>query len=152
MHHHYGHMANVLHWCTDQVMSGALAQMDLTASQGRVMGYLARCKQPPCARDVEEEFHLSHPTVSGILSRLEKKDFIEFRPDEQDRRVKRIYLRPKGIEYHERIHRVIRENEQRIVRDFTEEEQRQFAALLERAILNMGGCPCHPRIKEEETK
>jgi len=101
---------------------------------------------------VEEEFHLSHPTVSGILSRLEKKDFIEFRPDEQDRRVKRIYLRPKGIEYHERIHRVIQENEQRIVRDFTEEEQRQFAALLERAILNMGGCPCQPRIKEEETK
>ena len=152
MQSHFGLLANVLHWCTEQEMSNALAQMDLTASQGRVMGYLNHCAQPPCARDVEEEFHLSHPTVSGILSRLEKKDFIEFRPDEQDRRVKRIYLRPKGIEYHERIHRVIRENEQRIVRDFTEEEQRQFAALLERAILNMGGCPCHPRIKEEETK
>ena len=152
MHHHYGHMANVLHWCTDQVMSGALAQMDLTASQGRVMGYLARCKQPPCARDLEEVFQLSHPTVSGILSRLEKKGFIEFRPDEQDRRCKRIHILPRGMECNERIKQTIRENEQRIVQGFTEEEQRQFAAFLERAIINMGGGPCHPRIKEEETK
>ena len=34
---------------------------------------------------------------------------------------------------------------------FTEEEKLQFASLLERAILNMGGSPCQKR-KEEETK
>lgn len=149
MRHHYGHLARILHWCIDQIMSEALAQMDLTAAQSRVMGYLAHRSQPPCAKDVEEEFQLSHPTVSGILSRLEKKGFIEFRPDRADRRCKRIYILPKGWEFDEQIHRTILENEERIVSGFTEEEKEQFASLLKRAIQNMGGSPCHPQNKEE---
>ena len=121
MLHHYGKRVRILHWCIDQIMSNALAQMDLTASQSRVMGYLAYRKEPPCARDVEEEFQLTHPTVSGILSRLE------------------------------RMHQVILSNEEQIVRGFTEEEKLQFASLLERAILNMGGSPCQKH-KEEDNK
>ena len=77
----YGHYARILHWCTDQAITSALAQMDLTASQGHIMGYLAHRDQPPCSRDIEEAFRMSHPTVSGLLSRLEKKGFIEFRSD-----------------------------------------------------------------------
>lgn len=150
MQHHYGHWVRILHCCIDQIMSNALTQMDLTAAQSRVMGYLAHQKEPPCSRDVEEEFQLSHPTVSGILSRLEKKEFIEFRPDPQDRRCKRIYVLEKGWEHIEQIHRIIRENEERIVQDFSEEEKQQFAAFLERAIRNMGGSPCHH--KEEKTE
>ena len=146
---HFGHAVRILHWCIDQSVTGALAQMDLTAAQGRIMGYLAHRPEPPCAKDVEEAFQLSHPTVSGILSRLEKKDFVEFRPDPADRRCKRIYVLEKGWEHIEQIHSVIRENEERIVSGFTEEEKEQFASLLERAILNMGGCPCHPHHKEE---
>ena len=108
---HYGHKLRVLHWCTDQAMTGALARMDLTAAQGHIMGYLAHSPNPPCSRDIEEAFQLSHPTVSGLLSRLEKKGFIEFRPDEKDRRCKRIHMLPKGQACIELMHRTIRENE-----------------------------------------
>lgn len=149
MGRHYGNYIRILHGCTDQIMSTAVARMDLTPVQSRIMGYLAHRPEPPCAKDVEEAFQLSHPTVSGILSRLEKKDFVEFRPDPADRRCKRIYVLEKGWEHIEQIHSVIRENEERIVSGFTEEEKEQFASLLERAILNMGGCPCHPHHKEE---
>lgn len=149
MRRHYGKYIRILQGCTDQIMSTAVARMDLTPVQSRVMGYLAHRPEPPCAKDVEEEFQLSHPTVSGILSRLEKKDFVEFRPDPADRRVKRIYVLEKGREHIEQIHCVIRENEERIVSGFTEEEKEQFASLLERAIRNMGGCSCHPHHKEE---
>ena len=148
----YGYMARVLHWCTDQVMTQALAQMDLTSSQGHIMGYLAHRQDPPCSRDIEEHFQLSHPTVSGLLARLEKKGFIEFRPDDQDRRCKRIYILPKGQECHDTMHRTIEENEARMVQGFTDEEKAQFARLLQRAITNMGGGPCHRTQKEEETK
>jgi DNA-binding MarR family transcriptional regulator len=124
--------------------------MDLTPVQSRVVGYLAHRSEPPCAKDVEEEFQLSHPTVSGILSRLEKKGFVEFRPDPADRRCKRIYVLEKGWEHIGQIHRIINENEDRIVDGFTEEEKQQFAAFLERAIRNMGGSLCHH--KEEKTE
>lgn len=124
--------------------------MELTAAQGRLMGYLAMRETPPCPRDIEEEFQLSHPTVSGLLSRLEKKGFITFRPDEDDRRSKRIYISPKGRACNETMYRILQENEVKMVRDFTEEEQAQFASLLERAIANMGGSPCRRNHKEEK--
>ena len=149
---HYGHFLRILHWQFDQALSRALAQMDLTAAQGQIIGFLTHRKEPPCSRDVEEAFHLSHPTVSGLLARLEKKGFIEFRPDPADRRCKRIYILPKGSACHETMHRIIAENEEKVVAGFSEEEKEQFAALLQRAISNMGPGPCERKSKEESTK
>ncbi len=135
---HYGHLVRILHCCTSQTMTEALSSMDLTSAQGHLMGFLAHSGKALRARDIEEAFHLSHPTVSGLLSRLEKKEFLELRPDPEDRRCKRIYLLPKGLECIEVMDRTILNNEERIVRDFTPEEKEQFAAYLARAIQNMG--------------
>lgn len=147
--YHYGHALRILHWQFDQAVTNALAQMDLTASQGHIIAFLIHRQTPPCARDIEEAFQLSHPTVSGLLSRLEKKGFIEFRPDPADRRCKRIYILPKGQTCHETIHRIIGENEEKVVSGFTQQEQARFAALLQRAIENMGPGPCERKSKEE---
>lgn len=131
-------------------MSDALEQMDLTASQGHIMGFLSHHLTAPCARDIAEEFQLSHPTVSGLLTRLEKKGFIEFRPDEKDRRSRRIYILPKGRDGHKQIVDTIRANEERMVQGFTEAEKLQFQEFLDRAIVNMGGSPCPSHHIEEE--
>lgn len=152
MKHYFGPRFRLLHWCHDQILNDALAKMDLTASQGRIMGYIAHRPQPPCARDIEEHFHLSHPSVSGTLSRMEKKGFIAFRPDENDRRCKRIHILPKGMECQERIRQTILEMEQNVVAGFTEEEREQFSQLLNRAIQNMGVNPCKPFHKEEDSE
>ena len=150
MNIHYGHLLRILHWCTDQSMTSALEKMELTAAQGHIMGFLAHCHEPPCPRDVEEEFHLSHPTVSGLLQRLEKKEFIQLRCDDHDRRCKRIHVLPKGKMCMENMHQVIQTNEKRLVEGFTEGEQAKFAELLNRAITNMGGSSCRrPNHKEE---
>ena len=150
MSHHYGHYLRILHWQFDQAVSNALAQMDLTASQGHIMGFLSHRNEPPCSRDIEEAFQMSHPTVSGLLARLEKKGFIEFRPDSEDRRCKRIYILPKGHACHETMHRIIDENEAKVVAGFSEEEKAQFSAYLQRAISNMGLQPCNHNPKEEK--
>ena len=147
----FGHLLRYLHSCADQSMTNALASMDLTAAQGHIMGFIAHRKSPPCARDIEEEFRLSHPTVSGLLSRLEKKGFIEFRPDPDDRRCKRIYILPKGHNCNETMHRILRESEAKVVAGFTEEEKELFAQFLRQAITNMGPGPCERKSKEEET-
>ena len=146
---HYGHLTRILHWCTDQAMTAALEKMELTAAQGHIMGFLSNQKEPPCPRDVEEAFHLSHPTVSGILSRLEQKGFIQLRTDPNDRRCKRIYIQPKGLECHQTMHQTITNIENRLVQNCTPDEKEQFAAYLQRAIANMGGGPCQPYPKEE---
>lgn len=122
-------------------MGNALESMELTAAQGHIMGYLAHAKMPPCPKDIEEAFHLTHPTVSGLLSRLEQKDFIALRTDPEDRRYRRIYVLPKGRECQELMSSTIRATERQIVEGFSPEEQEQFALLLQRAIVNMGGNP-----------
>ena len=150
MEYRYGYMARILHWCTDQSVTNALEEMDLTAAQGHIMAFLAHAKEPPCPRDLESTFQLSHPTVSGLLSRLEQKGFIELRTDPADRRCKRIYVLPKGWECHELMHKTIQINEHRIVEGFTPEEQELFGQLLQRAITNMGGNLCPATNKEDD--
>ena len=148
---HYGHLVRILHWCCDQTMTEALNKMDLTASQGRLMAFVAhRGQQPTYARDVEQALRLTHPTVSGLLSRLEQKGFVELITDPNDRRSKRIVISEKGLACHERMHETIMENESRIVQGFTEEEKALLAQLLQRAIENVHpGTGCG---NKEETK
>ena len=148
----YGHYIRMLHCAADQAITNALTSMELTAAQGHVMGFIAHRKTPPCSRDIEEAFHLSHPTVSGLLGRLEKKGFIELRPDETDRRCKRIFILPKGEELTETMHRTILESEEKLVQGFTEEEKALFAQFLNRSIENMGVYHCKRKHKEEEIR
>ncbi len=143
----YGPYFRKLHYCVIQTMNHALEEMELTGSQGHILGYLSARKDPPCSRDIEKAFRLSHATVSGLLSRLEEKGFIAFRPDEQDHRFKRIYILPKGEMCHEAIRRQIQATEQRLVEGFSPEEQEQFTAFLKRALTNMGVAPRNESIK-----
>ena len=50
------------------------------------------CKEPPTIGELSEIVGSSHQNVKQLLLKLEKKDFISFRPDETDRRKQRIHL------------------------------------------------------------
>ena len=152
MRNSYGFRLRFLHNCIDQRMTNALADMELTASQGRILAWMVHQEEPPCAKDIEDAFHLTHPTVSGLLSRLEKKGFLEFRPDEKDHRCKRIFILAKGLACHNLMHETIQTNEEMLVKDFTPEEQELFSSLLDRAIQNMGGISCCKKSKEESSQ
>ena len=148
----YGHSVRQLYWASDQTMTATLASMDLTASQGHILAFIAHSPQPPCPRDMEEAFHLSHPTVSGLLARLEKKGFIRIDPDPADRRCKRVSLQDRGLECMAKMEATIRASEEQLVQNFTEEEKQQFADFLSRAITNLGGSPCRTPFCKEESQ
>ena len=145
----YGRRIRQLDSANHQTMTATLASMELTASQGHILTFIAHAPVPPCPKDMEEAFHLSHPTVSGLLSRLEKKGFIRIDPDPADRRCKRVSLDAKGRECLAKMEATITSNEAKLVQNFTEEEKALFADLLSRAITNLGGSPCRPIFKEE---
>ena len=134
---HLGHTFKKLHFLVEQLMNRKLQELDLTSAQGHVIGFLRRSAEPPCAKDMENAYGLSHATVSGILSRMEAKDFISQEPDPHDRRVKRLYLRDRGLECSEQIWQHICEIERSMTADFTPEELEQFRDYLSRAISNL---------------
>lgn len=145
---HYGPLLRFLHSSMDRDLGVALEKMELTSAQGHILGFAKMQKIPPCPKDIEEAFHLSHPTVSGLLSRMEKKGFIELKTDEHDRRCKRIHILPRGHECSENLYQTILATEERLVDGFTEEEKVLFRRLLERTVTNMGAWPC----KEEDKR
>lgn len=132
-----GHSFKKIHFLMEQTINQRLLELDLTTAQGHTIGYLRHAKEPPCARDLETAFGLSHATVSGILSRLEAKGFIEQYPDPDDRRIKRICLLEKGRACSQAICRHIRDTEQAMTEGFTEAELQQFRGFLNRAIGNL---------------
>ena len=135
----FGRIFRSLDCALGRKMDQALSGMELTFSQGHIIGYLAHCKTPPCAKDIEDRFHLSHPTVSGLLARLEKKEFIALREDPEDRRRKLVYILPKGRQCSETMGAVIQNGDKQLLEGFTSEEAAQFQDYLFRALHNV--CP-----------
>lgn len=132
-----GHYCKFILTLIDQLMNRELNELGLTSAQGNVMGYLTHTSEAPCARDLEGFFQLSHPTVSGLLSRMEAKGFIEIRPDPDDRRVKRIYPLEKGMSCSKRIEECVQDIETQLVYGFSDEEKAVFLDLLQRAANNL---------------
>ena len=134
---HLGHSFKKLHFLLEQTINQQLSQLDLTAAQAHAIGYIRWAKEPPCARDIETAFGLSHATVSGILSRLEGKGFIELRPDADDRRVKRIHLLERGLACTKEIGSYIQKTEETMSAGFSPQELDLFRSFLAKAIGNL---------------
>ena len=147
---HLGHSVKKLHFLMEQAINQRLMELDLTTAQGHVIGFLRHSKDPPCARDIETAYGLSHATVSGILSRMEAKGFIEQRPDPQDRRVKRIFLLERGHDCSLRIWEHIAQSERIMTDGFSPRELEQFRAYLSRAISNLEPCVRENHCNREE--
>lgn len=105
---------------------------ELTASQARIMGFITHSKEIVCSRDIEKHFDLTHPTVNGILKRLEAKGMIFSEQDIKDKRVKNVFLTDKAKMLDKNVHKLIKENENKITDVLDEEEHIKLKKLLER--------------------
>lgn len=77
-----------------QQLDTLLREKELTGVQFCVLSRLGRLERSGCTaitqRDLEKASHVTHPTMTEILKRLEKKGFIVCRVGETDRRCKLI--------------------------------------------------------------
>ena len=127
------------------------AEVGLTGSQAFFLGYLTRHgNRPVYPRDLEREFEFSHPTVSGILFRMEKKGFVAFRAGETDKRRKQILITEKGRQAHEAVIRQLDAIEQQALSGMTETEVTEFRRLLSLAAENLGATAARIPTPEQE--
>lgn len=80
--------------------------------------------------DIQENFHLTNPTVTGILNRLEEKCLIERRKSEKSARCNRIIVTEKGLNELELGHVLIESLEKEFLSCLTEYEQEVLYDLL----------------------
>ena len=133
----------------DRKRTRDLEDLDLTSSQGMVLGYLVRSREKPVSPgDIGRHFGLRHPTVTGILQRLEAKGFVVYADDPADRRRKLVAVTDRALDCHARIKEHFAETEARLTEGLSEAQREQLLALLDRVLQNMDA-GCAPRPKEE---
>ena len=84
--------------------------------------------------DIQAVFKLTNPTVSGIIDRLEEKEFVRRVRSEKDARYRRLLPLPKGEALAEDLWRSAADAEAQFVKDMTPEEAAEFQRLLQIAL------------------
>lgn len=128
-----------------------LTEMDLTGQQSFVLRYLSEHEDSVVyPKDIERRFRLTHPTVSGILQRLERKGYIVCVPEPNDRRCKRITLTPVAREVQMDIWRHINDMEQTMTRGMRQNEIETLLRLLDLAAQNLADENAEAQSTKEE--
>ena len=97
-----------------------LKSHDLTLAQGRILGFLAERGGSAMQKEIEDFMEVSHPTVVGIVARMEQKGFLTCRTDESDKRNKIVTITEKSIRIGEDMDSMIGIQESRMVEGLSE--------------------------------
>lgn len=106
--------------------------VDLTSSQVRVLKYLrGRGTERTTQKEIEAYLQVSHPTVVGIVQRLEQKGFVQTEFDETNKRRKYVNLTRKENELYEQMKSSQNEMENLLTKGMTEQQMSQLRELLQ---------------------
>lgn len=134
-----GHMIKVISNYMDKYCNNDLSKINMTRSQMGTLIYLYKCKVKNIEInqvDIEKEFKLKNPTVTGILNRLEDKGYIMRVPSSKDKRYKKIELTSSGVETVENGRAKSEKMEEELVSNLNESEKEELRKLLLKMIEN----------------
>ena len=114
-----------------------LKKQDLTWAQSRLIGFLSRNGGECTQKEIENFLEVSHPTVVGIVSRMEQNGFVTCRIDALDRRNKIVSLTEKSIKVGNSMLESLREQDEAMFYGFSDEEREQFDNYLFRVYENL---------------
>ncbi len=114
-----------------------LRKCDLTWSQAHLLRHLAKTEGQMSQKQIEKELEISHPTVVGLVQRLETKGFVESYTDEKDRRIKMVRLTERAYEHQHFMETRFREKEKLMTRGMSEEEVQELIRLLRKLHANL---------------
>ena len=106
-----------------------LQEFDITPSQYSLLSCL-RTQDGQTPSQLAQAMKLDTSSITGILSRTEKKDLIGRSYSQEDRRSVSIYLRPEGSALLNQVDRVIEEANAKITRGIDPKHYEQFLSYL----------------------
>ena len=135
-----GFLLKVIQENTERHANQIFKPVDLTSSQVRVLKFLReRGETPVSQKEIEEYLHVSHPTVVGIVQRLEHKGFVRTEFSGQDKRQKYVYRTEREEELFRQMNNSHRELESLLTKDMSEKQIRELRELLEIVYDNVKG-------------
>lgn len=114
-----------------------LSKLGLTFAQSHILRFLAESGGRATQKEIEDYAHVSHPTVVGIVTRMEQGGFLTTCTDPADKRNKIVSLTDKAKDINLEICRSIDMSEREILKSFTDEETEQLRGYLTRICENL---------------
>lgn len=114
-----------------------LKEQGLTFAQSQVIVYLIEHAGQALQKEIETSLKVSHPTVSGLVSRLEKNGFVRTWAAEDDRRNKVVELTDKAHDAGDRMRATMRERDRELLAGLDEREQTELIRMLRRVYANV---------------
>ena len=120
----------------DKHANQLLAPYDLTGSQFRILMLLYQSPSGNIRQiDIENEFLMTNPTVTGLVQKLEQKELIQRIPNTEDRRSKLLVLTERAMKMKEEILRLSDDLERQMTVNLSQKECAKLRELLTK-ILN----------------
>ena len=121
-------------------LNSANEEYGLTGNQAQLLGTIRKCRKEMdevFPSTLEERIHVSRPTMSGLLKRLEAKGFIIFAPSSKDKRYKQVLLTEKAEAVNQRIGEKIFETERKMLEGISEEDVEIARTIVKKMIENI---------------
>ncbi|MGN1230880.1 MAG: MarR family winged helix-turn-helix transcriptional regulator [Anaerotignum sp.] len=119
-----GYLIKVIHEKIKVKADADLKRHNLTLTQSRVLIYLTERGGEATQKEIETFMEVSHPTVVGILSRMEQNGFLTTWMDSENKRNKIVRLTEKALSTGKEITSFIAQNEKEMLVSLTDEEIR----------------------------
>ena len=133
-----GKLIKQLHIALENNFNKFSKKYKLTSSQMDILIFLLHNENKIVnQRDIENFLSLSNPTIAGTLLRLEKKGFIIRKISSKDKRYKEIYLTDKSIELKDIIFKYIRDNDNKMFSNMSEEEKENLKNIITKILNNI---------------
>lgn len=99
-----------------------LKEHNLTLSQCRVLEFLNSRGGQATQKEIEDFLEVSHPTVVGIVNRMEQNGHLTCWVDGKDRRNKIVQITPQSAAFAHSMTQRIDDSEARMLQSLTQEE------------------------------
>ena len=107
-----------------------LKHSNLTLAQSRVLTFLARQDGQATQKEIEIFLEVSHPTIVGIISRMEQNGHLICWVDKKDKRNKIVALTEQAKALSDEMEQRISATERRLLASLSEEEIEKLNQML----------------------
>lgn len=107
-----------------------LKRQGLTLSQSRVLAFLHEKGGQATQKEIEDRLQVSHPTVVGVVSRMEQNGFLVTWFDSEDRRNKIVQLTDKAAAVGQDIDNTVSKQDEIMLRSLTPEQISELRDML----------------------
>ncbi len=133
----FGYLFKQIQHQIKERMNYVMKDCNLTSQQGYVLYVLEKNGGSLSQKEIEDKLNVSHPTIVGIISRMESNGFVKTHLLETDRRIKIVELTEIAYQFKETVERNRSKLNEDIVKGMSEEEMDTLEHLLNRINNNL---------------